>query len=83
MPGGANGIALKLNSPYIYAYDDNFGFTLAFRSRLRVMFVWGSSRSHSAKGKFGSTEARHDLKCSLNIWIALSAYLQYLYSATS
>ena len=75
MPGGANGVALKLNSPNTYAYADNFGFTLADRNMLIVMLAWSKSLSHSARGKSGLHVANPALKCFLKVWIALSARL--------
>ena len=33
VPGGAKGVAAKLNFPYKKAWDDSFGFTHAFLKR--------------------------------------------------
>ena len=39
VPGGAKGVAKKLNSPKIYVYADIFGLDRDARKRLRVMFA--------------------------------------------
>ena len=57
VPGGAKGVAVKLNSPNTYAWADNLGFVLEDRKRFIVIFVCGISLSHSESGKFGSAPA--------------------------
>ena len=62
MPGGASGVALKLNSPNMYAYADSRGFDLAALSKFNVIFACSMSLSHSDSGKLGSTLASPALK---------------------
>ena len=62
VPGGAIGVALKLNSPNMYAYADNFGFTLEVHNKFNVISPWWIRRSHSLKGKPLSIEAKPALK---------------------
>ena len=58
VPGGAKGVAAKLNSPYILVYAESFGLERADLSKLRVILHYSVSLSHSERGKFGSTHAR-------------------------
>ena len=62
MPGGAKGVAAKLNFPNIYAYADYFGFVIAVRIKLSVMLACSTSLSHSDNVKLGSTLAKPDSK---------------------
>ena len=62
MPGGAIGVAAKLNSPNIYVYVDNNGLVRDERSRLSVILACGISLSHSLNGNCGSMLARPALK---------------------
>ena len=41
MPGGAKGVALKLNWPKIAACAEREGLRRAERRRLRVIMAWG------------------------------------------
>ena len=73
VPGGANGVAAKLNSPNIYVYADNNGLVLADLSRFNVILHCSMSLSHSVRGKLGSTIAKPALKWFLNVCMTLSA----------
>jgi hypothetical protein len=44
VPGGANGVVLKLNGPNTCAYADIFLFSRELRRRLSVSVVWWSNR---------------------------------------
>ena len=54
VPGGANGVVLKLKLPKNAAYADNEGFRLDDRNKFTVRLRWGRSRSHLLEGNFGS-----------------------------
>ena len=73
VPGGANGVLLKLKFPKRYAYADNFGLTCAFLSRFNVVVYCGRSLSHSSIGKVGSKDTNPAKKWFLKVLIALSA----------
>ena len=84
VPGGAKGVAVKLNSPSTYAWADNLGFVLEDRKRFIVMFVCNISLSHSESGKFGSAHANEALRFFLNVYIVCSAgLLRCFYGGTS
>ena len=62
VPGGANGVALKLNSPKRYAQADSFGLHLTDRKRLSVSTALLINLSHWFRGKLGSHNAKPVLK---------------------
>ena len=63
VPGGANGVAAKSNSPYIYVYAESLGFDRADLSKLSVILHCSMSLSHSERGrKLGLTVARPALE---------------------
>ena len=54
VPGGAMGVLLKLKFLNSDAYADSDGLCLADHNKFNVMLHWGSIRSHSLDGDFGS-----------------------------
>ena len=62
VPGRANGVAEKSNSPKIYVYEDNEVLSLADLSRLSVMLHCSMSLSHSMRGNSGSKLAKPAFK---------------------
>ena len=54
VPVGANGVGEKLNSPKIYAYEDNEVLALADLRRFSTMLHCSMSLSHYVRGKLGS-----------------------------
>ena len=84
MPGGASGVALKLNSPKIYVYEEIVEFKQDDLRRFSVIFACSINLSHSAKGKFGLTLARPALKWFLKVWIDLSnKFRLWVYGGTN
>ena len=73
VPGGANGVLLKLKIPNRKAFAERAGLVLEERRRLRVSSAWKSRRSHSPRGKSGGKEARLAKKWCLKVWMARSA----------
>ena len=73
MPGTAIGVLLKSSVPNMHAWADKFGCLRDERRWLMVMSHWGRRRSHSARGKDGSQEARPEMKWCFHVWIARSA----------
>ena len=71
VPGGANGIAEKLNSPNIYVYEDNEVLALADLRRFSVMLHCSMSLSHPVRGNSGSKLAKPSFKWFLYAYIAL------------
>ena len=51
VPGGANGVLFKLNSPLRRAYANNFGFVRDDRSRLMLITACCNSSHQSCIGK--------------------------------
>ena len=62
VPGGARGVLLKLNLPKRNAHAERLVLLRLVQSRFRVRFAWGTSQSHSDRGKFGSHDAKPALK---------------------
>ena len=62
VPGEANGIAAKLNSPYVCVYADNNGLDLADLRRFNVILHCSIRLSHSVRGKPWSTLAKPAFK---------------------
>ena len=54
-PGGANGVASKLNVPLGSEYADYLAFLLGDLSKLRAITDYVMSLSHKFKGKVGCT----------------------------
>ena len=72
----ARGDLLKTNGLDRYAWAENCGLRQAGRMRLRVSSAWARRRSHPAKGKLRSHDARPARKWFLKVWIARSAALR-------
>jgi hypothetical protein len=75
VPGGDNGVVLKSNCPNTFAYADIFLFRCELRRRLRMMVDWWISQHHRCMVKRASNVLNQDMKCALNVRIALSVAL--------
>ena len=73
MPGGARGVALKLNSPNIPAYADNDGFILEDLNILRFNDAYCITMYHSLPGNLESHVQSSVIELFLNVRIALPA----------
>lgn len=62
MPGGANGVRLKSNVPFNWAWAESFGLRRDPRTKFNVSSAWGRSLSHKWSGKFLSTLHRPAMK---------------------
>ena len=57
VPGGARGVALKLEFPLMATWAERLGFVKEYRRRLRVIMAWVMRLSHYWEVKLGSKEA--------------------------
>ena len=62
VPGGANGVLSKLNSPSSIAYAESFLFVRARRSKFKVIFECGLSSHHISSGNCGCAVQRPEMK---------------------
>ena len=73
VPGGANGVAAKLNSPKICVYADNEVLAFADLRIFSVLFHCSMSLSHSFRGNSGSKLVKPTFEWFLYVCMALSA----------
>ena len=84
MPGGGNGVALKLKCPKVAACAESDGLRRDERRRLSVSMHCKRSLSQNEAGKCGSYLHRPALRWFLNVMIALSAALRrWRYAGTN
>ena len=76
MPGGARGVAWKLNTPKTASCADREGLRLEARREFNVREHCGRSLSHSCIGKLGSTVQSPAIRWFLYVLIARSAALR-------
>ena len=77
VPGGANGVALKSNWPWIWACAERVGFILGGRRRFNVTMAWGNIRHHKWRGKSLCVDTIPVMKWFLNVCIDLSAAFRW------
>ena len=70
------GVASKLNGPLKCSQAEMPGCSSDCRRILTVIYACGSRRSPLFLGKEGSVPARMEMKCALNVRIALSVLLR-------
>ena len=68
----SNGVAVKSNAPLKYYHADMLGLSVACQRRLIVSYVCTKRFSHINLGKVGYTPDSTEIKCALNVLIALS-----------
>ena len=84
VPGGANGMLLKLKISNSCSWADIFGFILHLRIRFMVVFDWYKSLSQSFNGAFGLTLQNPAIKWFLNVRIArLVVFCQCMFGGTN
>ena len=81
---GLNGVAVKSNAPLKYYQSDMLGLSVAFLRRLIVSSDCTKRLSNINLGNVVSTPASTEIKCALNVLIALSAlFLLWMFGGTS
>ena len=68
---------------WTYEYTESFGFVREDRSRFKVTFVCRIILSYSESGNLVRAPAKHDLKWTLHVYMALSACLPCLNRVTN
>ena len=72
VPGGGIGVVMWFNSPWSWAYPDNFGFMHNFWSKLSLRLTCGRSQHHRCSGNSVWVLANPEIKCSLKFRMARS-----------
>ena len=75
VPGGANGVLLKLNSPSRRVYANNFGFLRDDRSRFMLISACCSSSHQICIGKSLLMVHSPETKSLLEVWMLLLSEL--------
>ena len=83
VPGGANGVALLLNSPWSRAYPYSFGFMRNFPSKFSVRLACWRSQHHRCSSKSLWVLASQAIKWSLKVWMDRPAeFLRWILGGT-
>ena len=69
VPGGANGVLSKLNSPSRTLYAESLLLHRALRCKLRVSSSCERNLHHNCRGNYGCAVHRPEIKLFLNVWI--------------